>query len=173
MSKIQLQATLSKNSFKNVADYLEEYKKNLLKGTENGIKKATERALELVKINCYEKGINNHTEQIYAEYDEEINTGKVYTNDWVLIFNEMGTGIIGKNNPHPNPSKEFKSWKYDVNEHGEKGWHYPKDDGTYGWTKGLPSKHMFYDTVNQLKKVMGDTISIEIYKTTGNYKNDK
>lgn len=173
MSKIQLQATLSKNNFKNVATYLEKYREALKDGTENGVKKATQRAFELVKVNCYSKGIDRHTEQVYADYDEEKNVGKVYTNDWVLIFNEMGTGIKGENNPHPNPSKEFKSWKYDINQHGEKGWRYPKDDGTYGWTKGLPSKHMFYDTVNQLKDIIGDTISIEITKTTEKLYNDK
>jgi hypothetical protein len=34
--------------------------------------------------------------------------GKVWTNNWVLILNEMGTGITGSNNPHPiqvNPLK--------------------------------------------------------------------
>lgn len=173
MSKIQLNATLSKNSFKDVANYLEEYKKAILKGTENGIKKATERAFDIVKANCYAKGINAHTDQIKAEYNEEKNEGKVYTGDEVLIFNEMGTGITGKTNPHPSSEKMFSTWKYDVNQHGEKGWYYPKDDGSYGWTKGLPSRHMFYDTFNQLKDILGDTVSLEIRKTTGNLYNDK
>lgn len=164
--KVQLQATLSKNSFKDIADYLEKYKQAIKEGSENGVKQATERAFDIVKANCYQNGINNHTEQIKAEYDEETNIGKIYTNDEVIIFNEMGTGITGKNNSHPSPSKEFTSWKYDVNEHGEKGWRYPKDDGTYGWTRGLPSRHMFYDTFNQMKDILGDTVSIEIYKTT-------
>lgn len=173
MSKIQLEATLSKNSFRDIAIYLKEYKKALLKGTENGVKKATEMAFELVKANCYSKGINSHTGQISAKYDEETNVGKVYTGDEVLIFNEMGTGIVGKNNPYPSSSKQFSSWKYDINQHGEKGWIYPKSDGTYGWTKGLPSKHMFYDTFNQLKGILGDTISMEITKTTENIYNGK
>ncbi len=163
--KKTITATLSRNSFKNVADYLEKYKQAIQKGTENGIKKVTERALEIVKMNCYANGINNHTDNIYAEYDEATNTGRIYTNDFVIIFNEMGTGITGKNNPHPNPSKDFTNWKYDVNEHGEKGWRYPKEDGTFGWTKGLPSRHMFYDTYNQLKDILGETISVEIAKT--------
>ena len=166
MSKIEIKATLSKNSFKDVADYLQRYKQAIQKGSENGIKTITQRALDIVKANCYENGINNHTENIYAEYDEATNTGKVYTNDFVIIFNEMGTGITGANNPHPNPSQSFSNWKYDVNEHGEKGWKYPKEDGTYGWTKGLPSRHMFYDTYNQIKEILGETISIEIEKTT-------
>ncbi len=173
MSKIQLQATLSKNSFKNISTYLEEYKKAIQKGADNGVKKVTEKAFDIVKANCYTKGIDKHTSQINAVYDEETNVGKVYTDDWVLIFNEMGTGITGKNNPYPNSSKTFSSWKYDVNQHGEKGWRYPKDDGTYGWTKGLPSKHMFYDTFNQLKDILGDTVSVEITKTMENLYNGK
>lgn len=166
MSKIEIQATLSKNSFKSVAEYLEKYKEAIIKGSENGVKQITQRALDIVKANCYANGINNHSDNIYAEYDEKTNTGKVYTNDFVIIFNEMGTGITGSNNPHPNPSKDFSNWKYDVNEHGKKGWRYPKEDGTFGWTRGLPSRHMFYDTYNQIKDILGETISIEIEKTT-------
>lgn len=162
--KTTLTAILSKNSFKSVANYLEKYKHSLIDGSNNAIKQLTIAMYEAVLANCYVNGIYYHTDAIH--YKIEGNIGKVYTNDWAIMFNEMGTGVVGKNNPHPNPAKEFTSWKYDVNAHGERGWKYPKEDGTYGWTKGLPSRHMFYGAFNQIKDSVGDTVSIEIYKTT-------
>lgn len=116
---------------------------------------------------CYANGISNHTSQIRWQYDEDTKTGRVWTNDMVIIFNEMGTGIVGSNNPHPNPDGPFKSWKYDVNEHGEEGWKYLKEDGTYGWTKGLPSRHMFYSAFQDIKDEIGNIVDVEIRKTVG------
>ena len=159
-------ASLSKNSFGKVADYFEKYKKALEQSVNNSILKTTLFLYETIVANCNNNGIINHTNEIKWSYDEKTNTGKVYTNDNVIIFNEMGTGITGSNNPHPNPSKEFSSWKYDVNNHGEKGWYYPKEDGTFGWTKGLPSRHMFYDAFNTIRPLLKENIAIEITKTT-------
>lgn len=54
------------------------------------------------------------------------------------IFVEYGTGIVGKNSPHPVP------WEYDINEHGDKGWVYQDEDGWH-WTKGMASKPYFWE----------------------------
>lgn len=167
MAKNTLTIELSKESLNQAIEYLKRYKNAYEKGVSNAIEYATELMYEKVKQYCYDNGILNHTNNIYMEYDYIKNTGKVWTNDMVLIFNEMGTGITGLNNPHPNPSEAFKSWKYDVNEHGEKGWYYPKDDGSYGWTKGLSSRHMFFDSFNEIKKEIGDIVNVEIRKTVG------
>lgn len=166
--KTTLTATLSKNSFKNLIDELNTYKSQLQKGIDNGVKKITLQVYELVLNKCNDVNIKNHIGNIKWTYDEEKNIGKVYTNELVIIVNEMGTGIKGKNNSHPNPSEDFASWTYDVNEHGELGWRYPKEDGTFGWTRGLPSKHMFYDAFLEMKDLIPSTIEIEIRKTTGN-----
>ncbi len=158
---------LSKKSLEETKKFLNKYKDAYSKGIDNAVKYATEMMYNKVLEYCYANGIYNHTGQIKWKYDENTKTGRVWTNDMVIIFNEMGTGITGSNNPHPNPSPQFKSWKYDVNEHGEKGWVYPKDDGTYGWTKGLPSRHMFYDAFNDIKNEIGDIVDIEIRNIVG------
>lgn len=158
---------LSKDSLRNTINYLNKFKNAYEKGIDNAVLHATEMMYEKVKQYCYENGISEHTNNIYMEYDYNTKTGKVGTSDIILIFNEMGTGITGANNPHPSPSENFKSWKYDVNKHGEKGWYYPKDDGTYGWTKGLPSRHMFYDAFNDIKDEIGDIVEVELRKTVG------
>lgn len=158
---------LSKSSLKSAINYLNKFKYAYAKGIDNTIIHATEMMYEKVKQYCYENGINEHTDNIYMEYDYQTKTGKVWSNDLVIIFNEMGTGVVGSNNPHPNPSPQFKSWKYDINEHGEKGWIYLKGDGTYGWTKGLPSRHMFYDAFNDIKNDIGTIVDVELRKTVG------
>lgn len=158
---------LSKKSLNEAIKKLNNFKEAYSRGVENAVKYATQAMYNKVLEYCYANGISNHTSQIHWEYDSKAKSGRVWTNDMVIIFNEMGTGIIGANNPHPNPDGPFKSWKYDINEHGEKGWKYPKEDGTFGWTRGLPSRHMFYDAFNDIKGEIGDIVDIEIRKTVG------
>lgn len=158
---------LSKKSLEEAKKFLNKYKEAYSKGIDNAVKYATEMMYNKVLEYCYTNGIANHISQIKWEYDDNTKTGRVWTNDMVIIFNEMGTGIVGSNNPHPNPDGPFKSWKYDVNEHGEKGWVYPKEDGTYGWTKGLPSRHMFYSAFQDIKDEIGNIVDIEIRKIVG------
>lgn len=158
---------LSKKSLEEAKKLLNKYQEAYSKGIDNAVKYATEMMYNKVLEYCYANGISNHTSQIQWQYDDNTKTGRVWTNDMVIIFNEMGTGIVGSNNPHPNPDGPFKSWKYDVNEHGEKGWKYPKEDGTYGWTKGLPSRHMFYSAFQDIKSEIGNIVDIEIRKTVG------
>ena len=158
---------LSKKSLEEAKKLLNKYQEAYSKGIDNAVKYAAEMMYNKVLEYCYANGISNHTSQIKWQYDDNTKTGRVWTNDMVIIFNEMGTGIVGSNNPYPNPDGPFKSWKYDVNEHGEKGWKYPKEDGTYGWTKGLPSRHMFYSAFQDIKDEIGNIVDIEIRKTVG------
>lgn len=155
-------------SLKKAVKQLQDFKKGYNQGIKNSIKIATESMYNSVLANCYSAGISNHTDAIHWEYDDETNTGKVWTYDWVIIFNEMGTGVVGSNNPHPNPSPAFQDWVYDQNEHGERGWKYPKPDGSWGWTSGLPSRHMFYSAFEDIKEDIGEYVKVELQKTVGN-----
>lgn len=166
MSKITKTATLSNQSLQQLINDVKQYKNNLNKGVNNGVQKATELMYKYVKE--YARSvIDNHIDEIKMEYDKTKNIGKVYTNNWVIIFNEMGTGIVGSNNPHPSPL--VKNWEYDVNKHGEEGWIYPKEDGTFGRTSGLPSRQMFYKAYNQIKKEIGNIVSMEISRKVSGY----
>ena len=148
-------------------------------GIKDAIKQATEATYNKVLQYCYENGISNHTSEVKWSYDEQKNVGRVWTNDWVLIFNEMGTGITGKGKSHPYSSGPFKSWKYDINSHGEAGWWYPttesdpnpykwtdKDGQLRAWTQGLPSRHMFYSAYNDIKNEIGNYVEVGLRKTT-------
>ena len=158
---------LSKKSLEEAKKLLNKYKEAYQVGVANSVKYATEMMYNKVLEYCYANGISNHTSEINWEYNELTKEGRVWTNDMVIIFNEMGTGIVGKNNPHPSPSPAFQSWVYDVNNHGESGWKYRRDDGTYGWTKGLTSRHMFYDAFQDIKKEIGNIVEVELRKTVG------
>lgn len=64
----------------------------------------------------------------------------------VALFVEFGTGIVGSNNPHP-----VDPWQYDVNGHGEKGWRYQDDSGTWRITSGMKSRPYFNDLIEWIQ----------------------
>ena len=72
------------------------------------------------------------------------------------MFVEFGTGIIGKENPHP--LKDKVGYEYDANHHGHRGWWYPApwgtnqaDDGAMlAWTEGMPARPFMYNTLQDL-----------------------
>lgn len=69
-------------------------------------------------------------------------TGIIYSDCWYAIFVEYGTGIVGRNSPHPDPPA---SWAYDVNEHGDAGWFYYDRNLRPRWTKGQASGRFLYE----------------------------
>nr|DAL10102.1 MAG TPA_asm: tail component protein [Caudoviricetes sp.] len=77
----------------------------------------------------------------------------VYTGCPWAKFVEFGTGIVGKENPHPDIG--IVGWKYDVNNHGEKGWFYFRD-GEWHWTKGMPSRPFMYETSIELAEKIAE-----------------
>jgi len=87
---------------------------------------------------------------------------RIYSNDPVLIFNEYGTGIAGSNKPHPEAS--LVGWQYMSNptQNYEMGWRYPKEDGTFGWTRGLPARMGFYTARNRIYESLPIDINIKI-----------
>lgn len=113
--------------------------------TNDGVEQAKEMAMYM---NAYDSGelVNG----IISEVSE--NKGKIISTAPHSAFVEMGTGVVGKNNPNPNNS--IPGWVYDVNEHGESGWFYIGKDGRRHWTKGMPSRPFMYDTA----KILADSV---------------
>lgn len=114
----------------------------------NTIEEITNQAYDKVVSKCISVNLSNHIGEIRKEISG--NTGSISSNDAAIVFKELGTGVVGSRNPHPDPQGMFEGWKYDYNSHGELGWYYPKEDGTYGWTKGLPANAMFFNTYNEM-----------------------
>lgn len=82
------------------------------------------------------------------------------------IYVEYGTGMRGKDNPHPDAPEGI----YVTGEHifqtkdGKIGWIYPTKDGSYRFTEGQISRPFWHDAVQELpnyiyevtKKVFGN-----------------
>lgn len=74
-------------------------------------------------------------------------TIEIYTENAYAMYVEYGTGIVGSQNPHPL----LDGWKYDVNEHGDKGWYYQDVNGEWHWTKGEKSHQFMYKAFQDLE----------------------
>lgn len=141
----------------------------IVDGAASGIEQLVVQGTQMAKDKCIKNTSNNgykigeHPNSIIGIYDKANNTGVITTNgDSVLVWHEMGTGVIGKDSPHPDPSIMELGWEYDVNEHGDAGWIYPKGTNEFGWTRGLRSSHFMYDTFSELKEKAPEIIHIEI-----------
>ncbi|MGN1301591.1 MAG: hypothetical protein ACI4U9_03605 [Clostridia bacterium] len=97
--------------------------------------------------------VQDNTAIAYAKSTNEVDT-----------YKEFGTGIVGSQNPHIDEALTKSGWKYDVNKHGEKGWVYPKEDGTFGWTKGQPAQKKFYIASKKAKEQMASIAKEEFQK---------
>ena len=126
---------LSVSSLEEYIKQLELKKEQILKATEGIANRlAEESAKDTYKsVEVVPAVMQGTTAIAYARSTDEIDT-----------YREFGTGIVGSQNPHVEEVLAKAGWKYDVNEHGEKGWIYPKKDGTFGWTKGQPAQKKFY-----------------------------
>lgn len=133
--------------------------KNLDKAIDIGIKKGRAELASRMEYKCreYIAEFGYGDSEIYKTVrTKELRDGVVlYVGCDYAIYVEFGTGIVGSENPHPNPSR----WQYDVNQHGDEGWWYKTDnpypnqkviktdDGeTLAHTRGQESKPFMYKT---------------------------
>lgn len=126
---------LSVTSLNEYIKQLEMKKEQILKATANIATRVAEEA---------GKDTYKSVEIIPAEVQGTRAIAYARSTDEIDTYREFGTGIVGSQNPHVDEALAKSGWKYDVNEHGEKGWIYPKKDGTFGWTKGQIAQKKFY-----------------------------
>ena len=112
--------------------------------TEEGVKIASVQVAQLDAIDTGEL-LNS----IDGYFDSKSGVGIIKAETPYAIYVEFGTGIVGSQSPHPKPN----GYKYDVNNHGDKGWvYYDDDSGTFRWTKGFKSRPFMYNTARELEK---------------------
>ena len=126
---------LSVSSLEGYIKQLELKKEQILKATEGIANRLAEEAAK----DTYKSVVTTP-----AEMKGTTAIAYVRSTDEIDTYREFGTGIVGSQNPHVDEALTKAGWQYDVNEHGEKGWIYPKKDGTFGWTKGQPAQKKFY-----------------------------
>lgn len=141
---------------------VEDYKKTLPKKVTEIIRRLVAEGQNIAKSQVIDLGAfdtfqlaNSINGMVYAKD----NRGIIFTDCPYAAYVEFGTGVVGKDNPHPK-----YPWVYDLNNHGKAGWFYPTDEADpnpnkheyngqwYAWTKGMPSRPFMYLTSNELRE---------------------
>ena len=164
MARTKLTAVLSKDSFNQLANKVELFGQQYIKGLQLGIEEATNQCYQLISQKMETYGLSDHIGNIKVEFDLKNNIGKISTEDIVIIFHEFGTGIKGTQN------KWADLFGYTVNQSGkgEDGWYFKNEKNNYeGITHGLTSKHIFYESLREIQQQLPRTVSISIAKTVG------
>lgn len=144
---------LSEESLKSFAQKLSNMPIKLEKIKNKILKKLAQYTKERIQYYISESTGNtgyNPTEELLNSIEiSDIfnNTIEVYTESALAMYVEYGTGIVGSENPHT----EVEGWKYDVNEHGEKGWFYQDTGGNWHWTKGQKAHEFMYKAFQDLE----------------------
>lgn len=113
------------------------------------------------------KDVYPDTEKISAKLEGNIAVAGIRNKEQKWTYKEYGTGIVGSQNPHVAEALASIGWKYDVNEHGEKGWVYPKGDGTFGWTKGQPASKKFWQALQKAEEMFPEIAREELLREVG------
>lgn len=117
-------------------------------GLKTSISELTQKGYEYM-ISIVPEDTGNLKGSITWEFNSTSQKGTITIGTDYALFVEYGTGIVGKKFPHPN----HKSWKYDVNEHGVKGWWYFDDSqNRFRWTQGRSASAFVYKTMKFLEK---------------------
>lgn len=113
------------------------------------------------------KDVYPDTEKVSAKMEGNTATAGIRNKKEIWTYHENGTGIVGLQNPHVAEALASMGWRYDVNQHGEKGWFYPKGDGTFGWTKGLPASKKFWQALQRVEKAFPEIAREELLREVG------
>lgn len=146
---------LNTESLNQALKELKKYQKKVDLAGQNLTHSLTEQGVSLAQLNASYMSIYD-TGELVRGIDSQYQGDKGYVVSSAphSAFCEFGTGIVGAESPHPNPT--LAGWKYDVNQHGEEGWWYWKD-GEWHWTAGMPSRPYMYDTAQMLQQMVVPT----------------
>lgn len=149
----------SRSSIENAKQLLMKKADKIDGGTRRTVEELVQMGYEyMMSIVPIESG--DLAESISWEYDKATNTGRIIIGSDYAIFVEYGTGIVGATSPHPEPAP---GWKYDVNNHGEKGWTYfDTKQNRYRWTKGESAHAFVYRTREFMKQHAGETLKVNM-----------
>lgn len=149
----RIRVGLSVSEFERAAKEVEKYKKEIIRKTRKLAERLAEEGVKLAKIKISEYPAVD-TGELLDSMQAEAGDVIQYGSKWVVFtdcphaaFVEFGTGIKGMGSPHPDTS--LAGWRYDINEHGEAGWHYYKN-GEWHWTKGMQARPFMYETGRDL-----------------------
>ena len=178
MKEIKIKANLSIEQLQKIRNQVERIKLAYKEASSNFVEQATQTFYDYVVLNCSVTGkynkISNPETRIQMEYDKTSNIGRVYSSDYVIIFNEFGTGVNGTQDDWADKH----GYQVNLSGKGEKGWWYPTDENDSNpfkytdksgqlraFTQGLDSGHMFYDALLDLQDELKDIVEVSFGKT--------
>lgn len=142
---------------------IEQFKRQLKAWCDDLVRALTEEGVKTAKMNVmhmnavYTGELEDSIEGVFFPQEGK---GIIFTDVPYALYVEYGTGIVGMESPHPEP--EGAEWKYDIHNHGEKGWvYYLKADNVnqFRWTKGVASRPFMYETLRWLEQNADDIAS--------------
>ena len=141
LSKASIQESIKK--IQRISDRLP---KNIILATKDLMDASYDLLVEYYK----KENLSNHISTLNKEIISDGYGFRLWTNDWIVIFNEYGTGVVGEGT-HPDP----KDYKYNIKTQYKDStgkWVYFNDDlDSFITTRGMRAKHMFYDLEEQIK----------------------
>jgi len=163
-----IETDISATGFQKSIDELIKHRDKLIQNQDKIVSRLVYDGVVMAKGNANAMVLGENTDDAIQGTNGEVNgsEGRIYNNTQGATYAEFGTGIVGSQSPHP----ALSGWIYDVNEHGEKGWWFPTNDGRYikkkdkngqgwGWTKGTASQPFMWETAKRLRAITPDTVS--------------
>lgn len=142
---------LSKKSIQETIAKVREIKNR----TDENMKLATVSLMEATfesLVNVFkDNNLSNHINSLQKEINNNGYGFRIWTDDWIIIFNEYGTGIKGEGT-HPNPSGYSYNIKTEYKDEFGRWVYYNDKTDSFITTSGMPAKHMFYDVEQLLKE---------------------
>lgn len=150
-------------SIKTAIGILQNYKKQVEKSLDEIMEKFSLQGVEIAKREYVDLTASlppasiPSTGELYnsiqSVYIPTLKQAIIFVDSEYAEFVEFGTGVVGANNPHPDP----RFWQYDYNNHGDDGWWYFNDQkNRVVWTKGWFSRPFMYNTYQKLKEIIED-----------------
>lgn len=145
-----IQMTLDPDSIENAIQAVRDLKGDLGRAMTGLIRELTEQGVEFARMElmmfdrpAIDTGAlhDSIAAAMLTEKEGVVTTGVMYA-----VFVEYGTGIVGANEPHPEPN----GYEYDVNGHGWAGWTYGFN-GKFYHTYGMPARPFMYGTLRDLE----------------------
>ena len=152
MSKTVIRFSLDEDDIERAIREVEQFKKEFLDKCNRLVEALTKEGAKIAKLQVATLGAIYSGElmnSIEGYYSPTSNVGIIKAGTMYAVHVEFGTGVVGSRSPHPNPQGR----RYDINNHGDKGWVYYNDDiGDFRWTKGFKSRPFMYNTARELEK---------------------
>jgi HK97 gp10 family phage protein len=126
--------------------------------------KARQRCLHEMSLHDLKKGGTLAQSNLASTIEirrDDIKSFTLAVNGEYAMYVEFGTGVVGRDNPHPDVSFLDQAWEYDSKGHGEAGWFYYKDGVKYH-TRGQEAKPFLYPTYLYVRRIVTRTVNKHI-----------